>query len=239
MKIIKEYLSTIFLVLLVVIPIRTFAYNQYYVPSGSMVPTLLEGDHVGVTMFAYGFGSYALPFDIPLWEGRFFAKDPKRGDIAVFQHPTDERIDLIKRIIGLPGDKIQVIGGQLLINREPVPTKFLDGVDLAANSTIWRNNLKFSEEFFGGEMHYIADSGRSAFDNTPTFTVPAGHFFAMGDNRDRSNDSRSRTVGYVPMDNLIGRAEIILASRHDNRNWMNPLDWLSLFRGERFMTKLK
>jgi signal peptidase I len=224
-----ETVKTIVYAGLIAIGIRTFAFEPFNIPSSSMVPTLLVGDYLFVSKFSYGYSRYSLPFSPPLWQGRLFLSMPERGDVAVFRWPRDNATDYIKRIVGLPGDRIQVIGGILYINgeaarREPAGLCEDDGTGVRIRSRRWLETLPAAA---GGRQHHICEfSDTERFDNTEEFRVPPGHVFAMGDNRDNSSDSRDFSaagVGYIPIENLIGRAEIIFFSHEGTA--FNPLNW--------------
>lgn len=213
-----ETVRTLVYAVAIALAVRTFLYEPFNIPSGSMKPTLLVGDYLFVSKFAYGYSRHAFPFSLPLFEGRIFGQLPERGDVAVFKLPSDGRTDYIKRIVGLPGDRIQVKGGILYVNGEPaerVRTEdFLDGI-----SKVKRYHETMPD---GGPTYDVLDiSERGSLDNTRVYEVPADHVFAMGDNRDNSLDSRVLSdVGFIPVDNLIGRAEIIFFSTNgDARLW--------------------
>ncbi len=216
-----ETIKTVVYAGLIAIGIRTVAFEPFNIPSASMVPTLLVGDYLFVSKYSYGYSRFSMPFSPRLWEGRIFASMPERGDVAVFRWPRDDSTDYIKRIVGLPGDRVQMIGGVLYLNgaavrREAAGLCEEDGTGTRIRSRRYRETLP------GGRVHYICEfSDNERFDNTEEFHVPAGHVFAMGDNRDNSSDSRDfgpGGVGYVPVENLIGRAEIIFFS-HEGPFW--------------------
>jgi signal peptidase I len=207
-----------------VLLVRTFVFEPFNIPSGSMKPTLLVGDFVFVSKFSYGFSKYSFPLINPPFSGRIFGSVPKRGDVVVFRLPRDPSIDYIKRVVGLPGDKLQMIDGVLNINGEPVKLQPLpDGIDTDYN----RGNHvipQFLETLPNGVQHPIFKRpGHNELDDTQVFIVPPDNIFAMGDNRDNSEDSRvpprEGGVGYVPLENLIGRAEIRWFSFDDKVPW--------------------
>lgn len=193
---------------------HSFAYGTYYIPSSSMEPTLLVGDRIAVSKFSLGYSRYSFPFSPPIFEGRVLGDRPERGDITVFAVPEQDNEVFIKRVIGLPGDRIQMKAGRLFINGELVPRVFQEEV-VQVNGSGWPVRTRFYEETLpGGVTHRIAefrDDGVN--DNTPEFLVPDGHYFMMGDNRDNSNDSRARGgFGMVSYEELIGPAQIISVS---------------------------
>jgi signal peptidase I len=196
--------------------IRTFLFQPFNIPAGSMKPTLFVGDYIFVSKFSYGYNRYSFPFSPPLAlvSGRIFASEPERGDVVVFRLPKDPSIDYVKRVIGLPGDRIQMINGVLHINGTPVKREqigdFVETDDNGREVHIkqWRETLP------NGVSHPTLDMIENGFyDNTKEYRVPAGHYFMMGDNRDNSSDSRvENQVGYVPVENLIGRVQILFWS---------------------------
>jgi signal peptidase I len=208
----RETVSTVIYAILIALAVRTAAYEPFNIPSGSMIPTLLVGDYLFVSKFSYGYSKYSLPLSLPLIPGRIFFTEPKRGDVAVFKLPEDNKTDYIKRLIGLPGDRIQVVSGILHINGQPVKReRVADYVSRNDSGTV-RQVPRYRETLPNGRTHFIleeTDFGHA--DNTAVFTVPKGHYFAMGDNRDRSRDSRLG-VGFVPKQNLVGRAEFLFFS---------------------------
>jgi signal peptidase I len=219
--------------------------EPFYVPSGSMEPTLLIGDALLATKYPYGYGTASLPIQISLPEtGRVFGETPKRGDVVVFRWPGDNSQAWVKRVVGLPGDRIQVRQGQLFINNRPASLK-PDGIgqaedDNGSSQTAYR----YIETLPGGVSHEIykmRDNG--TLDNTPEVTVPPGRLFVMGDNRDNSADSRVPVneggVGLLPMDNLIGRADAVVGSWDLGIRSQPVWTWLSGFRGARFFTAVR
>jgi len=208
--------------LLIALVIRTVLFQPVNIPSGSMKATLLVGDYLLVSKFTYGYSHYSMPFSPPLFSGRIFASPPERGDIIVFRSPTDESADLIKRTIGLHGDRIQLIGGVVHINATPVkrerapdfvgedPCQAAPVFGMVARVRRWHETLPNGVSYDTLECPLIAPVPDP--DNTPVYTVPPGRYFMMGDNRHNSTDSRFREVGYVPFENLIGRAQIVFFS---------------------------
>jgi len=210
----------ILIAVMAVFLVHSFAYAQYEIwPSESMVPTLEVGDRVIVNKFAYGYSRYSLPFssELPSFgqgDGRIMGRLPARGDVVVFADPKDPDRTLIKRIIGLPGDRIQLIRGRLVINDRLIPRTYAKSYSYRTPRGRLVSVREFREDNPDGRSYHIAE--RSDFDhldNTAEYRVPAGHVFAMGDNRDNSADSRMLSaVGYVPVENIIGRAEMIAIS---------------------------
>jgi signal peptidase I len=225
--------------LILALLIRTFLFQPFSIPSGSMEDTLLVGDFLFVSKYAYGYSRYSLPFSPDIFGGgRIFASEPQRGDIVVFKWPGDNATDYIKRVIGLPGDHIQMIDGLLYINGTPVERELIDG---DPNSPSRSRVLHYKETLPNGVSYEIRDSFDGApLDNTQEFVVPDGHYFMMGDNRDNSADSRdpNSQVGYVPAENLIGRAEIIFFSVEEDANAWEFWRWPWTVRGDRLFTPL-
>src|SRR5215831_5154181 len=190
--------------LLIAVAIRTFLFQPFNIPSGSMKATLLVGDYLFVSKYSYGYSHYSLPFSPPLFSGRIWASPPARGDVVVFRLPKDDSTDYIKRVIGLPGDRIQMIDGVLNINGEPVKRERIDDFIETEEGTRATRVKRWRETLPNGVTYTTLDLVDSGFyDNTPVYQVPAGHYFMMGDNRDNSTDSRVLSqVGYVPFENI-------------------------------------
>lgn len=235
-----DFFKTIFWAILIAIGIRTFAYEPFSIPSSSMVPTLLVGDYLFVSKFSYGYSRYSLPWGLPLISDRIMAEEQpvERGDVAVFKLPRDNRTDYIKRIIGLPGDRVQVTGGQLYLNGQAVPRERVEIGEVTDNGR--RTQVtEFIETLPNGRKHRIWERSDSApYDNTREFVVPEGHYFAMGDNRDNSEDSRSRYVGFIPKENLVGRAEILFFSL-DGADMIEIWKWPTSLRFSRLLDRIE
>ncbi len=236
-----EFVRTIIYALLIALVFRVVFFQPFSIPSGSMKSTLLVGDYLFVSKYAYGYSRYSLPFSPDLFSGRILAKEPERGDVIVFKLPTDNATDYVKRLVGLPGDRIQVRRSVLYINGEALPQRRIsDFSDLLPDGRMM-SHARFIETMPNGRSYEILNySDHSPTDNTQEFVVPAGHYFMMGDNRDDSMDSRTDHVGFVPAENLIGRAEIIFLSAQDKPDGRGGLTANPLFfwtwRLQRFFT---
>lgn len=227
-----EVIKTFAWALIIATIFRTFLFQPFHIPSGSMKPTLLVGDFVIASQTAYGYSKHSFPFiSLPLFDGRLWYTAPERGDVVIFKVPSKEFGEnvMIKRLVGLPGDKIQMVNGVLHINGKAVELvedgTFQDGL---------RKLKQQKETLPNGVEHALLDAeGYFPTDDTPVYDVPAGHFFMMGDNRDNSNDSRFPIPGFVPVENLIARAEFVMLSSEGMI--INPLKW----RWDRFFTSLR
>jgi len=231
----KRELKPLAVALGLVLVVRTVVAEPYRVPSGSMLPTLLVGDQLIGAKFAYGFSKYALPIgQLPDFEGRLFDKTPERGDVVVFRLPRDSSETYVKRVIGLPGDRIQLRAGRLYINDGLVPRR---------EAGTFGSDLLYIETLPNGRAHQIVErSDADRFDDTPVFIVPPRHYFMMGDNRDDSLDSRVAAaeggVGFVPEENLVARADRLLLSRDTSVGWLDVARWPQAFRADRFLGRI-
>ncbi|MGN6778423.1 signal peptidase I [Rhizobium sp.] len=232
-----ENIKVIVQALVLAMIIRTFLFQPFTIPSGSMMPTLLVGDYIFVNKFAYGYSKYSMPFSPDLFSGRILGSEPKRGDVVVFRFPPNPDVDYIKRVIGLPGDRIQVKNDILYINGQAVPREPHGTFSSDYSQEPGDNIAVYSERLpDAGKVFDTLDlSPNSRGDNTQEYVVPPGHYFMMGDNRDNSDDSRF-DVGYVPAENLIGRASIIFFSLgHDTSfreiwKWPTNMRWDRIFK---------
>jgi signal peptidase I len=252
----KEDSFPVFVIKLVLIVafFRSFVFSPFNIPSESMLPRLENGDYLLAAKWPYGFSSYSLPFSVPLLPSRILANQPARGDVVIFKAPPGNDVDYIKRVIGLPGDTVQMIGGQLHLNGVAVPKqKIADFViPVSANTSciapefeaVEKNGTpschypQFRETLPEGKQYNVLDLGYRPQDDTPPVIVPVGHVFLMGDNRDNSMDSRFPAVegggiGLVPQDNLIGRATIVMWSTDGSANWFLPWTWFTALRANR------
>ena len=208
-----ENVKTIFYALIIAIIIRSFFIQPFYIPSSSMEPTLLVGDRLFVTKYSYGYSKHSFPFSPPILNGRIFSQKPEVGDVIVFKTPADNRTDYIKRLIGLPGDNIQFINGDLFLNNNQIFKSRVPKNDIiyCGNQTI--DVINFEEKLPNGAIHKTVYLKNYSFQNSDVFIVPPKHYFFLGDNRDCSKDSRYLTsVGYVHEDNLVGKAQFIFFS---------------------------
>jgi signal peptidase I len=220
-----ETVRVVFHALIIALVIRTFLFQPFNIPSGSMIPTLLVGDYLFVSKYSYGYTHYSLPFSPPVFSGRVIGSQPNRGDVVVFRLPKDDSIDYIKRVIGLPGDRIQMIDDDFITDDDGVVQRVKQFRETLPNGVSY-NTLDLTDNGF--------------YDNTPVYTVPPDHFFMMGDNRDNSTDSRVLSqVGYVPYENLIGRAQIIFFSIRDDTHAWEVWRWPWAVRWERLFTLVR
>ena len=252
-----ELAKTLFWAIIIAIFVRTFAFEPFNIPSGSMIPTLLTGDYLFVSKTAYGYSKYSFPWGLAPFEGRVWEDAPKRGDVVVFRPPGDPDTDFIKRVIGLPGDRVQMKQGALYLNGQMVDRKRIaDFQYTTPDDPVGRPVPQYMETLPGGVSHPVietqGDTGQ--YDNTPVYVVPQGDYFMMGDNRDNSNDSRVwrgfmppapdqeitdpallDKVGFVPSENLIGPAKILFWSYDDTFKLSNPITWVTALRWQRLL----
>jgi signal peptidase I len=235
-----ETVRIIFHALILAVIIRTFFFQPFNIPSGSMKDTLLIGDYLFVSKMAYGYSHYSLPFSPNLFSGRIFSSKPQRGDVAVFKNPITKE-DYIKRVIGLPGDEIQMIDGVLHINGRPVPKRRIKDFVGPDMSGIVRPIPRYEETLPNGVKYHVLDQiGNGPLDTTRVYKVPPGHYFMMGDNRDNSQDSRVYSaVGPVPLENFVGKAKIRFFSVRPEGGWLKFWNWPRDIRWSRIFTAIK
>ena len=255
-----ETIKTVFWAVLIALLVRTFACEPFSIPSGSMLPGLLVGDYLFVSKFSYGYSRFSFPWSPKLFAGRLLEGTPKRGDVVVFRLPSDTKVDYIKRVIGLPGDTVQVKAGRLYINGKIVERRRV-GLVVPQREEVGRperlyqvyvETLPEGPAGSGTRQHRIYESSDSEFgsDNTPEYVVPAGHYFMMGDNRDDSCDSRfsaaynptgpngqrcREVVGYVPFENFVGRAEVLFFSTDGSAELWEVWKWPFAIRYSRLL----
>ena len=237
-----ETVSTLLWALGIAFALRTFLFQPFHIPSGSMLPGLMKGDYIITTKYSLGYGRHAAtPLPFPVKKGRLFEREPARGDIIVFR-PEGHTKNFIKRLVGQPGDQIQMKEGRLHINGKPIQIQkvgqesYIDQSGRKVLAEAW-------SEAFGDKPHIIYDTQKNGrADNTNIYTVPAGHYFMMGDNRDRSGDSRMSIsnggAGYIPTENLMGKAKFILLSVDDDFALFKPWTWANM-RSSRFFKAIK
>lgn len=231
-----ETAKTIIYAVVIALFIRTVLAEPFSIPSGSMIPTLLVGDYLFVSKASYGYSKHSLPLSMPLIKGRIFYTEPKRGDVIVFKLPSDNRTDYIKRLIGLPGDRIQMKAGRLYINGEMVERTFVERFVQRDSTGAAVRYDKYTETLPNGVQHTILEmSDDMPYDNTSEFVVPEDHFFMMGDNRDNSMDSRVLKIGFVPKVNLIGKAKFLFYSNDGTARWWEFWKWPMSVRWSRLL----
>ena len=232
-------LRSILIAIFIALVIRSFIFEPFNIPSGSMKPNLLVGDFIFVSKYSYGFSKHSLPFSIPLIPGKIFSKIPERGDVVVFKTPENNRTDYIKRVIGLPGDKIEIKNGIIFINGSEILRKKLNDFIDTDNKTSNKRVRMYNEYFFNKEINILDITDNGIADNTQLFNVPENHFFVMGDNRDNSQDSRFiSTVGFIPYENLVGKAQFIFFSL-ENARFLQIWKWPNSIRYERIFQKIQ
>lgn len=237
---IAELVKTIIYAVLIAVVLRTVAFEPFNIPSSSMKPTLLVGDYLFVSKYSYGYSRHSLPFSPALFSGRIFASHPERGDVVVFKLPSDDHTDYIKRVVGLPGDRIAVRDGRLYINDDAVKLERVEDFITRTEEGSVRRLPQYRETLPNGVSHMILDTEfNGPLDNYGPVTVPPRHYFMMGDNRDNSQDSRvSYVVGFVPAENLVGRAEFLFFSTDPGTHWWELWEWPFAWRWSRFFDSI-
>ncbi|MBM3630754.1 MAG: signal peptidase I [Alphaproteobacteria bacterium] len=235
-----DNIKTLLYALIIAVVIRSLFLQPFYIPSSSMEPTLLVGDRLFVTKYSYGYSKHSFPFSPPLLNGRIFYKQPNRGDVVVFKTPADNRTDYIKRLIGLPGDQIQFINGELYLNNKKISKSQTSSNDkiFCGNSTI--DVFTFDEKLSDEKIHKSAYLKKNSYQNSDIFIIPNSYYFFLGDNRDCSKDSRFlSSVGYVHQDNLVGKAQLIFFSSDKNvGSFFSFWKWNKSLRFDRFFKKI-
>jgi len=240
-KKIIDNIKTLFYALIIALIIRSFLFQPFYIPSSSMEPNLLIGDRLFVSKYTYGYSRHSLPFSPNIFKGRIFSNTPSRGDVVVFKTPADNRTDYIKRLIGLPGDSIQIINGELYLNDTKV-----EKMEIKSSTYIYCGNEMIDTKFFTEQLpnsiDYVAVYRKDGtMLNSDKFIVPKDHYFLMGDNRDCSKDSRFlSSVGYVNFNNLVGKARLIFFSSDKKKgSFFEFWKWNESLRIDRFFKKIK
>ena len=211
--IIYDNIKTLLIALLVAIVIRSLLFQPFYIPSSSMEPTLLVGDRIFVAKYTYGYSKHSFPFSPNISNDRYFSKTPERGDLVVFKTPADNRTDYIKRLIGMPGDSIQFVDGEIFINNNKISRKKIENKKIIRCGDFLLETDTYVETLPNGLEHLVAYKKKGSLQNTKIFKVPENHYFLLGDNRDCSKDSRYlKSVGYVNNLNLVGEAKVIFFS---------------------------
>ena len=255
------WLRLIATLVILAIVLRSLVIAPFNIPSRSMTPTMLVGDYLFVAKWPYGYSRYSFPLSPDLLEGRIGSGRPDRGDVVVFRSPADPDSSYVKRVIGLPGDSVQMIAGDLLLNGEAVAREEIEEfaepvenasacvgsagstsrLESAADGSLVCYTPRYRETLPGGRSYAILDAGDSTADTTEEFTVPDGHYFLMGDDRDRSADSRFTAepgggIGFVPEEYIVGEALVVFWSTDGSARWINPISWFTAARWDRIGT---
>ena len=240
-KFFTENAKTLLLALLIAIFIRSLFFQPFYIPSSSMEPNLLVGDRLFVTKYTYGYSKHSFPFSPNLFSGRILYDQPKRGDVIVFKTPVDNRTDYIKRLIGLPGDSVQFIDGDIYLNGNQILKTKIENFITINCGNFFLNAIAYEEKLPNGKKYTAVYDKNNSFQNSDKFTVPKDHYFFLGDNRDCSKDSRFLgSVGYVHKDNLVGKARIIFfSSDRKIGSILKFWKWNDILRFNRFLKAIK
>jgi signal peptidase I len=251
-----SFITFVLIVAIAAWAFRSFVLAPFHIPSGSMLPSLYIGDYLVAAKWPYGYSRYSFPLAIPSFDGRILASIPERGDVIVFTSPSGQRVDVVKRVIGLPGDRVELRGGELILNGKPVPRETIpnveipvspnspcrmitgQGIAIASPETPSCSYPAYWERLPNGASYTVIDQvENSAADNFPETLIPAGHLFLMGDNRDDSLDSRFSPIegglGFVPLDLVVGRAEANFWSTDGSASYFKPWTWFTALRAER------
>ena len=240
-KFFTENAKTLLLALLIAIFIRSLFFQPFYIPSSSMEPNLLVGDRLFVSKYTYGYSKHSFPFSPNLFSGRILYDQPKRGDVIVFKTPADNRTDYIKRLIGLPGDTVQFIDGDIYLNGNQILKTKIENFITINCGNFFLNTISYEEKLPNGKKYTAVYDKNNSFQNSDKFTVPKDHYFFLGDNRDCSKDSRFLgSVGYVHKDNLVGKARIIFfSSDRKIGSILKFWKWNDILRFNRFLKVIK
>ena len=239
-KILTENLKTIFFALIIALLIRSFFFQPFYIPSSSMEPNLLVGDRLFVSKYTYGYSKHSLPFSPGLFNNRILEKKPKRGDVIVFKTPSDNRTDYIKRLIGIPGDVVQIKNSDLFLNNQKIKKDKIEYSHVINCGNMTLDNNTFLETLPNGISYIATYRKEGSMIESDKFVVPENHYFFMGDNRDCSKDSRFLgSVGYVNFENLVGKAQIVFFSNDNKKgSFLKFWKWGSSIRIKRFFKKI-
>jgi len=239
-KIFIENIKTLFYALLIAIIIRSFLFQPFYIPSSSMEPNLLVGDRLFVSKYSYGYSKHSFPFSPKIFNNRILKKEPQLGDVIVFKTPSDNRTDYIKRVIGMPGDRVQIINSDLYINDIKINKKKIENLYKVSCGGNYIDVDFFEETLPNGKKYVSVYRKKGGMKNSDEYLVPKNHYFFMGDNRDCSKDSRYlSSVGYVSFTNLVGRAQIIFFSNNkEEGSFFKIWKWKKSIRTSRFLKKI-
>ena len=239
-NIVLDNIKTLIYALIIAVLLRSLLYQPFYIPSSSMEPTLLVGDRLFVSKFTYGYSKHSFPFSPPIYKKRIFFKEPQRGDLVVFKTPSDNRTDYIKRLIGVPGDTLQFINGDIYLNKKKIiKSKIDESMSIRCGKINFPVKI-YEETLPNGVKYKTAYNSAGTLQNTDVYTVPDNNYFFLGDNRDCSKDSRFLSeVGYVNKLNLVGKAELIFFSNDTLKSSVLKFwNWRDSFRFKRTFKKL-